>query len=113
MIANEVLKDHADIGAQVEQVVFAQVVSVEKDAPLVGVVQARQELHHRRLARAVLADQRQDLAGVERERQATYCPALGPRVAKADVFEAYALAQRHRERARVGRRYDLGRDLEE
>ena len=45
------------------EVVVAQVVAVEQDAPLGRVVEPRQELHDRGLAGAVLADQRHDLAG--------------------------------------------------
>src|SRR5690349_6467126 len=41
MEALEVLEDHADVGAQLEQVVLAQVVAVERDAALVGVIEAR------------------------------------------------------------------------
>ena len=51
----------------VVQVVLAQVVPVEQDASLVRVVQPRQQLDERRLARAVLADQREHLARVQRE----------------------------------------------
>ena len=63
VIAHEVLEDHADARAQRGEVVLAQVAAVEQDAAFVGVVQAREQLHERGLARAVLADQRQHLAG--------------------------------------------------
>ncbi len=67
MVAHEVLEDHADVRAQRVQVVLAQVVAVEQDAALVGVVEARQQLDQRGLAGAVLADQRQHLARLQRE----------------------------------------------
>ena len=41
--------------------------AVEEELALVGVVDAGQQLHQRRLAGAVLADQREDLAGVQVE----------------------------------------------
>ena len=52
------------LAAQLVEVVVAQVVAVEQDAALVGVVEARQQLHQRGLAGAVLAHQRQHLAGL-------------------------------------------------
>ena len=73
------------------EVVLAQVVAVEQDAALVGVVEARQQLDQRGLAGAVLADQRQHLAGVQREGQVAHRPALGARIAEADVLEREAL----------------------
>ena len=36
MVAHEVLEDHADVRAQVVEVVVAQVVAVEQDAAFVG-----------------------------------------------------------------------------
>ena len=47
------------------EVVLAQIVAVEQDAAFVGIVEARQQLDERRLAGAVLADERQHLAGVQ------------------------------------------------
>ncbi len=50
--------------AQLFEVVFAEVVAVEQDAALVRVVEPRQQLDQRGLAGAVLAHQRQHLAGL-------------------------------------------------
>ena len=61
------------------EVVLAQVVAVEQDAALVGIVEPREQLHERRLARAVLADERQHLARVQGEAQVAHRPALGAR----------------------------------
>ena len=61
------------------EVVLAQVVAVEQDPPLVGVVEPRQELHERRLAGAVLAHEGQHLARVQGEAQVAHRPALGAR----------------------------------
>ena len=92
VIAHEVLEDDADVGAQREEVVFAQVVAVEQDAALVRVVEPREQLDQRGLAGAVLADQREDLAGAQVERQPAHRPALGAGIAKADVLEREALS---------------------
>ena len=113
VIADEVLEDDADVGAQRDQVVLAQVVAVEQDAALVGVVEPREQLDERGLAGAVLADERQHLAGVQRERQVAHRPALGAGIAEADVLEGEAFADRRRERPRIRRRHDLRLDLEE
>ncbi len=113
LIAHEVLEDDADVGAQREQVVFAQVVPVEQDAALVRIVEAREQLDQRGLAGAVLADQREDFSGVQLEGQIAHRPALGAGIAEADVLEREAALDRHRERPRIRRRHDLGLDLEE
>ena len=63
VVAHEVLEDDADVRAKREEVVLAQIVAVEQDAALVRIVEAREQLHERRLAGAVLADQRKHLAG--------------------------------------------------
>ncbi len=113
VVAHEVLEDDADVAAQRGEVVIAQVAAVEQDPALVRVVEPRQELDQRRLAGAVLADQRQHLAGPQLEGEVAHRPALGPRVAEADVFEDEALADRLREGQRIGRRGDLRREVEE
>src|SRR5215207_2254247 len=51
VVAHEVLEDDADRAAQVGEVVIAKVHAVEQDAPLGRIVQAREELGERRLAR--------------------------------------------------------------
>ena len=57
MVPDEVLEDDADVRAQGGDVVLAEVVPVQEDASLVGVVEAGDELHQRRLSSAVLADE--------------------------------------------------------
>ena len=65
----------------------AKVAAVEEDATLGRLVEARQELDERRLARAVLADEREALALRDREVDVPERPRLLARVAKADVLE--------------------------
>ena len=65
---HEVLVHHADAG--VHRVAGAGEVLhdvVEQDLALVGLVQAVEHVHQRRLARAVLAEQAVDLAGLDGE----------------------------------------------
>ncbi len=78
-----------------------EVGAVDQDAAFVGIVEAGQELDDGGLAGAVLADQRQRLAGLQREIQAAHRPALGIGIAEADILEDDALADRLRERLRV------------
>ena len=79
------------LARSVDEVVFAQVVAVEQDAAFVRIVEAREQLDQRRLAGAVLADQREHFAGVQREAQVAHRPALGAGIAEADVLEDEAL----------------------
>ena len=87
VVAHEVLEDHADVAAQTVQVVVAQVHAVEQDAPLVGIVEAGEQLDERRLARPVLPDQRDALFGLELEAQVAHRPAARARVVEAHVVE--------------------------
>src|SRR5205085_9064371 len=64
-IANEVLEDHGDASAQLVAIGARRVGAVERHTSPLGHVQAGQELCERRLARAVLADQRYDLTGCD------------------------------------------------
>ena len=64
----ELLMDHADPGRQrVARRAEMHVLSVDAHAPCVGAVDAGDDLHHRALARAVLAGQTMDLTGEQRE----------------------------------------------
>ena len=113
VVAHEILEDDADVPAQRLEVVVAQIVAVQHHVALVGIVEAREQLDQRGLAGAVLAHQRQHFAGAQREVEVAHRPALGARVAEADVVEGEALADRLRERQRTGARAYLRLDLEE
>ena len=91
IVAHEILEDHAHAAAQRVEVVVAQVVAVEQDAALVGVVEPRQQLHQRGLAGAVLADQRHHLARLQGEAEMAHRPALGAGIDEADILEHEAL----------------------
>ena len=92
VIAHEILEDHADVGAQIFEVIVAQVAAVEQDATLVGFVQPRQQLHQRGLAGAVLADQRQQRRPAAVRSPMAQCPAFRVGIAEADVLEHEARA---------------------
>ena len=97
IVADEILEDDAHVSAQRIEIVFAQVVAIEQDAAFVRIVEAGEKLHERRLAGAVLADQREHLAGVQREAEMAYRPSLGAGIAKSDVLEYKAPPDRLRE----------------
>ncbi len=63
-VAHKVLKDHADRVAQAVRVILAQVDAIQQNLALVRVIQPRQQLDKRGLARAVCANQRQLFAGL-------------------------------------------------
>ena len=63
VVAEEILKDHADVAAVIRKVVVAQVLAVEQHAALVRIVEAREQFHDGGLAGAVLAHQGDLLAG--------------------------------------------------
>ena len=113
VVAHEILEDDAHAAAQIIEPVVAQVVAVEQDAALVGVVEAGQQLHQRGLARTVLADQRHHLAGLQGEGEMAYRPALGAGIDEAHILEHEAFADRPGERQGIGRRMDFRPDLEE
>ena len=92
-IADEVLEDDADMGAQILDGEVPEVDAVDQDAALVGIVEPGQQLDDGGLAGAVLADQRQRLAGLQREVQAAHRPALGVGIAEADILEDDALSR--------------------
>ncbi|KAG0771304.1 hypothetical protein G6F22_016594 [Rhizopus arrhizus] len=110
---HEVLEDHPEIGAQVVQVVVAQVAAIEQDAALVRFVQPRQQLHQRGLAGTVLADQGQHFIGVKLEIQVAHRPLLGIGIAETDVLEHEALTDRLRHAYGALARVDFRLDLEE
>ncbi len=66
-VAHEVLKDDADLGVQIGQVVFAQVDAIEQNLAFGRIVEARDQLDDGGLSLAVLADQSHALSGAERE----------------------------------------------
>ena len=65
---HEVLVDHADPGRdRVARVVEGDGLAVDEDLALVVLVQPVEDVHQRRLAGAVLAEQGVDLAGLDRQ----------------------------------------------
>ena len=77
VIAHKILKDDADVGAHLEQVVLAQVVPVEQNAAFVGIVEPRQQLDQRGLAGAVFPYEGKDLTGMQLECQPAYAIVIG------------------------------------
>src|SRR5260370_20506391 len=75
----ELLVDRGDSGGlRFARIAERDGLAVDLNLSLVRQMRARQDVHQRRLARAVLAEQRMDLAGIEREIDA----AQRPRAAK-------------------------------
>ena len=113
VIANEILENDADVLPEAGHVVFPEVAAVEQDPPFSRVVEAHQQLGKRRLAGAVLPDQREPVTRLEREAEVADSPTFGVGVAKSHVLEDESLAHRNRNGKGTGRGADAGRDGEE
>ena len=70
------LTDERDLLAQAPQLVLAHIVTIDEHAPVVRVVEPRQQIDQRRLAAAGLADDRQHLAGRDLRLMSCSCDAL-------------------------------------
>ncbi len=108
-----VLRDQADVAAQRPQRHVADVEVVDEDGPVGHVVEARQQVDERRLARAAEADDGDDLAGIDPERDAVeHRPPFAVGVGEADVPELDA-AHGTRQRNGPGPIGDLGVRVEQ
>ena len=113
IISHEILEDDADVLSQTVQVVIPEIDAVEQNAPLVGVVEAREQLHQRRLARTVLPHQSDALVRLECERESAHRPPLRARIPETDVLESETGLQRARYRRGAGLRNNTGLYIEE
>ena len=98
LVAAESLEDERDAPLQLIARQVAQVDAVEQDAALVGVVEAGQQLHQRRLAGAVLAHQRDRLAGRDVQVDAAQRRLGGAGIAEVDVAQLDLGAAHRRQR---------------
>src|SRR5882672_3499976 len=109
------LGDEADQGTERGLSDFAEIVAVDRDPPGADVVEARQEIHEGRLAGAAHADERDDFASVDRQRDVAQREVLGVHVPEADLLEDDRVAERvERDGVRsVGDRRRQVEDLED
>ena len=91
LIPDEVLEDDADALLELVDVPLVERQPIEHDASLARHVQPREELDQRRLARAILTDQGELLAGREVQVHAFERPSLLTGVLEPDVLEAQAI----------------------
>ena len=87
--------------------------AIEQDATFVRIVKTSEKFHQRGLSCAILADQCEDLAGVQREAKMAHSPSLGVGISESDIFKNEASANRLREGMRIVRRQDFRLDLKE
>ena len=114
LVLVEVLEHDAEPREQVGAIPGAEILAVEEDAALGRLVEARDELHQRRLAGAVLSDERDALPARDEEIDVAKDPLvvlLLTGIAEAHVLEADALLaravseqlrRRRRDRLRLG-----------
>ncbi len=113
VVTHVVLKNHADFFAQTVNIVLAQIDAVEQDRAFGGIVQARQQLDQCGLARAILSDQCDPLAGVEAKTHAVQNLAVGARVGERHVAKLKARTYGPRRWKSIGWRNDARLRLEE
>ncbi len=106
LIANEVLKNHADARSQSLFVPLLQVAAVQQNAALIRLVKTRQQLDQRGFPRAVLAHQGHAAPRRQVQIDVFQCRTAGPRVGETDVFEAHAIAGLRAHGQAAGRRRD-------
>src|SRR5215213_3122484 len=89
---HEVLKDHPDVAPQIQEVILTEIMPIEENASLRGVVEPGQQLDDRRLAGAVLSDQSEHFSRMECQIEVTHRPVVRARVAKAHALERDPIA---------------------
>ena len=96
---HRILRHEREAAAKIGQRERAKIDAVERDAALLRIVEAQQQLEHRALAGAGRPDQRDRFAGFDREREIVQRRAVGPRrIAEFDMLETHRAAHRLRER---------------
>ena len=91
VVADEVLEEDAEVGAEVVEGELAEVGAVDEHLPLVGVVEAQQELYQGALTEAVAAVDAGDFAPSGGEGKMLEHIALHVGVAEGDVAELHLL----------------------
>jgi hypothetical protein len=94
LVLVEVLENDAEPPAKLVRVPVAQVAAVEQHAPFGGLVEARDELHERRLSRAVLPHEGEALPRGDLQVDVAKRPDVLARITEADVLEDQARAAR-------------------
>ncbi len=87
LVAEEVLKNHADIIPQRTELILLQVAAIQQDTPFAGFIEPGQQLDQRGLAGTVLPDQGHLLPHRQFKGQIPDGVGLTIWVGKADVFE--------------------------
>src|SRR5207253_6113275 len=85
---HDVLRDERDLLAQAFELEGLQVVAVERDAPGIRMVEARQKVNEARLAAAGGTDERERLARPDVERHVGQRASGSLQVRERDVLEA-------------------------
>ena len=99
----EVLKDHANVASQIRQIIFTQIIAIEKDPSLCRIVEPGKELHDRGFAGSVLPNQSYDLTGCQRQAQVMDSPVIGIGIPEAYVLKHVPRPQRMRKRSWICR----------
>src|SRR5205823_10565865 len=95
LVLDEALEDCRGAGAPGGRVDLPQIDAVDEDAARGRLVETEEEARQGALAGAVLADERQPLAGTDLQAHLVEGGRGGAGVGKAHAFERDALAERH------------------
>ena len=113
VVAHEILKDDSDLRSIGLRGRTREGRRRPAESPLGRIVESRQQLHHRGLALAVFADQRDSFAGLHREIQVVQHSPRTARIGKRHIPEFESPANRTRRRNRVRLGDDVRLDREE
>ncbi len=96
IVVDEILENDPDLFVQLLHVVIAQVHSIQQNHAGSRIVQAGQQLHERRLALAILADQCDVFAWRDAEIQILQHQAIGSWIVEAHIAKFKSIADRPR-----------------
>src|SRR6185437_6819822 len=101
------------MSVQIFKRVVPQIDAIQQNLPLRRIVQPRNQLHHSRLALAVLADQRNPLSRRKREVEVVEYGTIRSRIGKRDIAKLKTAPYRHWHLLAIGIRVDRRLHLEE
>src|SRR5205085_1054665 len=96
IVMNKILKNHSDVMAHRFQIIFAQVLAIEKNASFSGIIKARQELSQCGFSSAVLAYQGNFVSWPDAEAYMPERPCAAAGIAESNIFEHHSRGNRRR-----------------
>ena len=101
VVVNVILEDHADLALPGDRIELLEIDPVQGDRPLLGIVEAAEQLDQRRFAGTVFADQGDHFSRPQLEIDLVQRLPRGPGIGKTDVFEEQPLPGKRRQVKRL------------